>query len=252
MIFCLALLIAALVCAGVWFFPAFRFLRAYEKKLAVPSTSVRYGEWKLPQVQLHIYSPPGKTETTLVLVPGLHPDGIHDRRFRAFAETCAEAGFQVVAPDILEFRNFHITNESVESLRNVLSSLPEYLPAESQKNVGMLGISYGAGPVFLVAAEKKVDFLVSIGGYYNLLHTLEYSITGAHPGSGIRPAHEWGRLIFTLNHIQELAVPEDIEILSESLSLRLQLKEERAEMLEKDLSPRGKELIQGILHGLST
>ncbi|HMD81148.1 MAG TPA: prolyl oligopeptidase family serine peptidase, partial [Anaerolineales bacterium] len=175
----------------------------------------------------------------------------YDKRFVAFADTCAKAGFHVVAPDLEEFRGFRITNKSIEFLRLMIDGLPRYLPEDTLKHIGMLGISYGAGPVFLLATERKFDFIVSIGGYYNLLHALEFSFTGKHPGGKQRTAHEWGRLIFALNHIEELAGPVDAQIMRSSLSLRLELKVDEAKALEKGLTDDAKYLLDGIVQGLS-
>ena len=246
-----------LLCGLLWLAPAYRFLRKYEQRLAkqvgaglVPArkragTSPAPTERKVGSVTLHLYESPN-ARTTLIIVPGLHPEGIHDNRFVAFAETCAEAGFSVVAADIPEFRDFKITIESIQILRSVLDEM-----RDARKTVGMLGISYGAGPVFLLAAEQKMDYIISIGGYYNLAHAIEYALTATHPGSNKRETHEWGRLIFALNHMDQIAPVEDLEILRESLIMRLDLKEKGAEILEKGLSAAGKDFLQGILQGLS-
>lgn len=234
-----------LLCGLMWLAPAYRFLRKYEQRLATGSGGSRHTERKVGGVTLHLYDSPD-ARTTLIVVPGLHPKGIYDHRFVAFAETCAEAGFRVVAPDLPEFRNFKITNESVQILRFVLNEV-----RDPGKTTGMLGISYGAGPVFLLAAEQKLDYIISIGGYYNLSHAIEYALTATHPGSIKRETHEWGRLIFALNHMDQFAPSADLEILRESLIMRLDLKEKEAEVLEKGLSGAGKDFMQGILEGLS-
>lgn len=251
MILVLGILAAAGLATALWLLPAFRFLRNYEQKLASSRPYIQPRELTLGGVEIHVYTPLEQTRSTLLIVPGLHPDGIFDRRFTAFAETCAESGFQVVAPDIVEFRNFNITGNSLTGLRNVMTALPHHLPGGTMDRIGLLGISYGAGPAFLLAAERRFDFVVSIGGYYNLLHALEYSFTGSHQGGPRRKTHEWGRLIFALNHLQEVAAHRDQEILGRSLSLRLKLQVKEAELLEKELSAAGKELLDGILGGLT-
>ena len=247
-----ALILIALAFALVfWLYPAFQFLRQYEQKLKSASAITPPEEITLPDVQIHIYRPPKNQGTTLIVVPGLHPSGIRDPRFIAFAETCARAGFLVIAPDIAEFRNFIITSESLRILRSVVNALPKIIPADQRQRLGILGISYGAGPVFLVAAEQKFDFIVSVGGYYNLLHALKYSFTGSHEGGQRRQTHEWTRLIFAFQHVRQLADQNDEEVLRQSIALRLQLKEKEAEALEQKLSREGKSLIEGILNGLS-
>jgi pimeloyl-ACP methyl ester carboxylesterase len=242
----LVLFLFVLLCGVLWLFPAYRFLRKYEQRLETASGKARRTETKVGDITVHLYNPPEKAGTTLIVVPGLHPKGIYDNRFIAFAETCAEAGFPVVAPDIPEFRNFKITNESVQIIRSVMDEV-----RDPQKTMGMLGISYGAGPVFLIAAEQKLDYIISIGGYYSLSHAIEYSLTETHPGSPKRETHEWGRLIFALNHIDQLSPAKDLQILRESLALRLDLKEKEAQVLEQRLSPAGKDFLHGILEGLS-
>ena len=51
-----------------------------------------------------------------------------------------------------------------------------------QGRVGIAGFSYGAGPVLLAALEPdirdKVDFVVTLGGYYNLHTIVTYFTTG--------------------------------------------------------------------------
>ena len=251
MILGLGLLAAAGLSSVLWLLPALRFLRNYEHRLAASGSTINRLTENMGAVELHIYKPERQNGATLIIVPGLHPEGIHDSRFIAFAETCAKAGFQVVAPDLREFRDFRITNQSIQILRSLMDDLPGYLPDDTVNRIGMLGISYGAGPVFLLAAERKFDFIVSIGGYYNLLHALEYSFTGKHPGGDQRSAHEWGRLIFALNHIDELAPSADAQVLRNSLSLRLELKVDEAEALENELSDDAKYLLNGIVQGLS-
>ena len=251
MIFGLGLLAAAGLSLVLWLLPALQFLRNYEHRLAITGNAINRRTEKIGAVELHIYKPERQNGTTLIIVPGLHPEGIHDTRFMAFADTCAKAGFQVVAPDLVEFRDFRITNSSINILRSLIQALPDYVPDDTLNHLGMLGISYGAGPVFLLAAERKFDFVVSIGGYYNLLHALEYSFTGKHPGGNQRSAHEWGRLIFALNHIDELAPQADAQILRKSLSLRLELKVQEAETLENKLTDDAKYLLNGIVQGLS-
>jgi pimeloyl-ACP methyl ester carboxylesterase len=242
----LVLLLFVLLCGVLWLFPAYWFLRKYEQRLASGSGKPRRTEKNVAGVTVHLYDAPAKAGTTLIVVPGLHPKGIYDHRFIAFAETCAEAGFPVVAPDLPEFRNFKITNESLKILHSVIDEV-----RDSQKTLGMLGISYGAGPLFLLAAERKLDYIISIGGYYSLSHAIEYALTATHPGSLKRETHEWGRLIFALNHLDHLVPAEDLHILRESLVMRLDLREKEAGVLEEGLSAAGKNFMQGILEGLS-
>src|SRR5262249_53676204 len=144
-----------------------------------------------PGKEIHIsdilvqhYSALKQSTTTIVMVPGLHPHGIHDRRFRTLATILAEAGFHVLATDIPEFRSFEMTTSVLRILPTVLNRLENHVPEQAFRNLGMLSISYGAGPVFEFASNRKVDFIVSIGGYCDLAQTLKFSLTSAE---------SWGR-----------------------------------------------------------
>ncbi len=249
----LLILVVCLLLSAWWLYPAFRFLRNYQKKVAggVESADRRELRLKENNLNLHIYAPSIPARTTLLIVPGLHPQGIEDPRFIGFAVSCAEAGFQVIAPDIREFRDFHITQNSIDDLETVIDAVPRYMESATLSRFGILGISYGAGPALCAAAGKPLDFFVAIGGYYNLSHAIEFSFSGGHPGGARRGSHEWGRLIFTLNHVEQITSGSDTAILRESLALRLQLKEQDAVLKEALLSEGGKLLLQEILKGLS-
>jgi pimeloyl-ACP methyl ester carboxylesterase len=246
----IAAFVAALLAAGIWLYPAFRFFSNYKRKVSTASPAYQRREAHVGILTVHVYNAGKPSKTAAILVPGLHPEGIYDPRFVAFAQNCAEAGFDIVAPDLIDFRNFHITEESVHAVRNTLDQLPHLLGTKPTR-IGMLAISYGAGPVFVVASERKPDFIAAIGGYYSLSHAIEFSFAGLHPGSPVRAAHEWGRLIFAINHIDDLTGPPDVEILRSSLLLRLHLKVPEAQRLEANLTAAGNELLRGILNGLT-
>jgi dienelactone hydrolase len=196
-------------------------------------------------LNVHIYDAVSKSATVLIVIPGLHPNGIFDPRFVGFANTCAEAGFQVIAPDIEDYRHFRLSESTFDKALAVMEELPAVLDLRNRR-VGVLGISYGSGPAFLIAAKHKIDFVVSIGGYYSLEHAIEFSFSGVH-GNAKRPPDEWGRLIFALNHIDDLVDEKDSPAFVEALQLRLQLKEPD----EITLSSQAEELLSGILKGLS-
>ncbi len=244
------------------FYPTFCFLQRFREGKALPfcgSSSIRT-EVYLSQANtgVQIFRPNRETSATLIVVPGLHPFGIHDSRFQSFAQSCADSGFVVVAPDMLEFRRFRITPNSVDLITKLVLALPDLVPSSSLQNVGLLGISFGGGPVLVAATRKtisdKVHFIVSIGGYYNLIHAMEYSVSGQHspPGFSQPPSpHQWGRLIFALNYLDSLAPAVDLPLIQEAIRLRLNLKENEAKEVENGLSPAGKDFLTEVLIGLS-
>jgi hypothetical protein len=100
--------------------------------------------------------------------------------------------------------------------------------------------------------KSRIQFLVSIGGYYNLLESTKYSITGRYPGSAVlEQPDRWGRMIFAMNHVQQLAPSTDASLLYQILRLRLNMKDHEAKQMEQGLTGEGKEFLNGVLNGLT-
>lgn len=258
MIWSALILPAAVALLFLRYFRAMRFLREQQK--AAAAHVIIPEEKMVPQAGVNVRVYPSKNaNATLVLVPGLHPDGVYDRRAQTLAASCAHAGFQVVAVDIPEFRTFHITNDGVQSIAALIKALPDHFPASTLKKIGVLGVSYGFGPVVMAAARKdlvpRVDFLISIGGYYDLHHALEYALTGIHDHDGFQQRstpEPWARMIFTLIHLDELVSDKtDIPPLKESLLLRLNSKEDEARAVDTHLSASGRSFLEKVLRGMT-
>jgi hypothetical protein len=251
------LLATALVLFLLWILPAIRFQADLQKRLNGSSTKTSRSEIRITEANLraHVYRPSKDSHSTLILLPGLHPQGIEDSRFSALAEACAGAGFHVIAPDIVEFRNFRITPETVDLLTRFIVALPHHVSERSVERLGVLGISYAAGPAFLVSAQpevkNKIHFIVSIGGYYNLTDATEFALTGHYRKVSFRMPHQWGRLIFALRNLEKLGPQKDLPLLRESLRLRLSLREKEAAEKEEGLTIEGKQFLHEVLEGLS-
>lgn len=245
----------------LWLAPSWCFLDTLRGREpgACPDRAVRRTDLEMPEAALraHVYRPEQAVRATVVVVPGLHPQGIHDPRFQSVARSCAEAGFQVVAPDLVELRNFTVGPGVVDAVAQVVRALAAHLPASSLRSVGVLGVSYAGGPVFVAAARPEVGprlaFVGAIGGYYELVHAVEYGVSGRHAGraeAGLPRPHQWPRLIFAAHNADLLVPPADAPTLREGVRLRLQLDVPAAEAREAQLSPAGRALLAGLLDGL--
>ncbi len=252
------LVLAVLFASVIWLYPAVRFIRLTKKGTYSPSSRFAAGPLReVPQAgtPIRLYGDPENCTSTLVMLPGLHPNGIDDPRYQAFAQTCACAGFLVVAPDIQAFREFRIDPQTVDQLSQLIESLPEYVNARALQNLGLFGVSYAAGIAFLIAARKpeKINFLVSVGGHCDLSRTIEFGLTGFHPDRkriASQPRQEWIRMIFALNFAEKLIRVEDREPFLEIMLLRLNLNEQKAKEMESSLSEEAKRLLHQILHGI--
>jgi hypothetical protein len=245
---------------GVWLRPAVCFLaRGTDTPLRFCAEApTRRSERAIPEAGLsvEVYDPPQPATSTLVLVPGLHPQGIRDPRFRSFADACAQAGFAVVAPDVVEFRTFHIEGQVVDRLARLVEALPAHLPASALRNVGLFGISYAGGPVLVAAARPEVaarlHFVGAFGGYYDLVHAVDYGLTGTHRGAaGLPTPHQWARMILVAQDAKGFLPEADARVVEEALRLRLHLDEKEAERREAALSPAARAFLHDVLDGPS-
>jgi hypothetical protein len=125
----------------------------------------------------------------LLLVPGLAPDGKDDRRLVDLARVLAGADFAVLVPDIASLRAQRVGAENIRQIADVLSYLDrartEILPAEdAPAPIGIAAISYAVGPALLATLEPelsgRIDFMVAIGGYYDVEAVVTYFTTGFH------------------------------------------------------------------------
>jgi hypothetical protein len=245
---------------GLWLRPAVCFLaRGMDAPLGFCGEApARRSERAIPEAGLtvEVYEPPQAATATLVLVPGLHPQGIRDPRFRSFADACAQAGFAVVAPDLVEFRTFHIEADVVDRLARLVEALPRHFPAAALGNVGLFGISYAGGPVLVAAARPEVaarlHFVGAFGGYYDLVHAVDYGLTGTHPGvAGLPVPHEWARMILVAQDAAGFLPEADARQVEQALRLRLDLKVEEAERREAGMSPAARTFVHDMLDGPS-
>jgi pimeloyl-ACP methyl ester carboxylesterase len=116
---------------------------------------------------------PGRT---LVLVHGLTEDGKEDPRLRRAAALLARAGFAVIVPTIPGLTRGRLRVEDVAPVTAALAASPG--PAV------VVGVSVGAGPAMLGAADPsvrdRVDAIVSLGGYASAPELVRYYLTGEY------------------------------------------------------------------------
>ncbi|MCC6991433.1 MAG: hypothetical protein IT181_20690, partial [Acidobacteria bacterium] len=88
---------------------------------------------------------PARASRAVLLVPGVHMDGIDETRLVGMAEDLAATGYAVVTvapPDLREFRITPANTDVIEDAATWLASQPELSP---DGRVGMVGISFSGG-----------------------------------------------------------------------------------------------------------
>lgn len=167
-----------------------------------------------------LYRPRGIPQAALVLVPGVAEQGRDDPRLVGFAHALARAGFLVLVPEIANLRSLRVRPEDAHAMADAfrhLRSRPE-LPAD--RRAGIAAFSYAAGPAVLAAMrpelQGKVDFILTVGGYFDLPGALTYFTTGyVQEGDrwSYRPPSRYGQWVFVPGNLDRLDDPEDRRML---------------------------------------
>ena len=118
----------------------------------------------------------------LVLAHGFAPEGKDDPRVRDAAGLLARAGFDVAVPTIPGLTRGRLGSEDVEPVVGALA-------ARDGRTV-LIGVSVGAGPALLAAADprvrERVSAVLSLGGYASAVEVLRFWLTGAYAYEGVR------------------------------------------------------------------
>jgi pimeloyl-ACP methyl ester carboxylesterase len=118
----------------------------------------------------------------LVLVHGVTAEGNDDPRVRRAAVLLARAGFDVAVPTIPGLTRGRLRSDDVAPVVAALA-------ARTEPTV-VLGVSVGAGPALLAAADPRVRdrvrVVVSLGGYASAREVLRFWLTGVYEYGGVR------------------------------------------------------------------
>lgn len=132
--------------------------------------------------------PPG-----LVLVHGLSPSGKDDARLHDAAVLLARSGWAVAVPTVEGLTVLRLRPEDA----GAVSASVRALHAAGYDRVALLGISLGAGPALLAAADPSVasslSVVLALGGYASAVELLRYTLTGTYAyerTTGHRPVLE--------------------------------------------------------------
>ena len=117
----------------------------------------------------------------VVLVPGATPEGRRDPRLVAFARELAAARVAVLVPDLPGLRRLRLAAAHADPIADAVTHLSNRADGGA---VGVIAISYAAGPAVLAALRPKLDarigLMLLVGPYYDMQSALTYVTTGAY------------------------------------------------------------------------
>lgn len=173
-----------------------------ERALTVPA---RDGE-----LSARLFVPHGSFTRAVLLVPGVHADGIEEPRLMQFARDLASMDHAVLAielPDLVDYRIRPAATDMIEDAAQWLAAQSQLAP---DGRVGLMGISFAGGLSIVAAARPsirdRVAFVMSFGGHGDLPRTLRYLLTGVQPDGTTLAPHDYGIAIILLG-VAERVVP---------------------------------------------
>ena len=133
-----------------------------------------------------VYLPQAAVRAAMVLVPGAAEGGRRDARLVEFAGSLARSGFAVVVPDVPALRELRLTPDSVADLSAAVYFLrtgpytAQYPGPETRLGIGAFSVAAGLAVLTALEPESagKLDYLLLVGGYYDLRRTLGWLTTG--------------------------------------------------------------------------
>ncbi len=198
-----------------------------------------------------LYRPGEAAKAALVLVPGAAREGRDDPRLVAFATTLARARFTVLVPNIENLRALYIGPEDVRSIADALRHLAAHGDVPDPGSVGLVAISYAAGPAILAALEPdlrdRVRFVLSVGGYYDIEALVTFFTTGrfretpAQPWRFMAP-NAYGKWIFLRANARRVEDARDRVLLAAMAGRKLADLEARVDDLAARLGPQGRSI----------
>lgn len=179
-------------------------------------------------VPARFYRPASGVRRTVLLIPGVHRDGITESRLVGLAEDLAATGFGVLtiaAPDLQKFKITPRVTDVIEDAVIWASAQEQFAP---DGKVGLLGISFSGGLSVVAAGRSSirdhVAFVLSFGGHGDLARVMHYLCSGqvlgdlerAKPSSavvgaaqvGVHPPHDYGVAVVLLS-LADRVVPAD-------------------------------------------
>lgn len=137
-------------------------------------------------VEADLYRPPGQARGNLVLIHGFTEYGRNDLRLRQFATSLSRTGYRVLAPDVPALMEFDWGVHTVDDVLAAQQHLHER-DASADLPSGVATLSLMSGPVVLATHQAHEagwplpDFLLLIGGYYDLEAWLAWLTAGEDP-----------------------------------------------------------------------
>jgi dienelactone hydrolase len=188
-------------------------------------------------IPARLFEPEGRARRTLLLMPGVHRDGINESRLVGLAEDLSATGYRVVTVAAPDLQKFKVTPEVTDVIEDAVKWTSEQPQFRTDGKIGIVGISFTGG-LSIVAAGRdsirdRVAFVMSFGGHGDLARALHYLASGDVVGNleqakhssavagadhvGVHPPHDYGLAVVLLNLADRVVPPDQVAALAKGI-----------------------------------
>jgi dienelactone hydrolase len=188
-------------------------------------------------IPARLYEPEGGVRRTVLLMPGVHRDGINESRLVGLAEDLAATGYRVVTVAAPDLQRFKITPQVTDVIEDAVKWTSEQPQFRTDGKIGVLGISFTGGLSIVAAGREsirdRVAFVISFGGHGDLARALHYLTSGEVLGDlerakassvvagadhvGVHPPHDYGLAVVLLNLADRVVPADQVEALAKGI-----------------------------------
>jgi pimeloyl-ACP methyl ester carboxylesterase len=189
----------------------------------------------------------------IMVVHGMHEEGINEPRLVSFARSLAATGFFVMTPLVPGIAQFRVEAESADLIGTAAQSFAREL---GLPKVGIMALSFSGGLALVAASDQEyspsIGWVAAVGAHYDLAHVLRFFATG----EALRPdgsvdhlkPHEYGPLIVVNDEPQDFFPSQDVTAARDAIRLLLAGKGKASEQITKTMTAGGQEVMQRIYH----
>ncbi len=208
-------------------------------------------------VRARLYRPEGLSDApALVLVHGIHKDGMDEARLKTFAQSLAATGLLVLTPHVPSLADYRIERSAVE----LIGWSAKALHRQTRRRVGVMGLSFAGGLCLVAAADRRfapsIGYVLAVGAHDDLERVANFLLTNEIPtpdGETLRlPADPYGVLLFAYAYAAGLFAPADVEPGRAALRYWLWGETDKARDQAERLSPEGKAALHALWNGNNT
>ncbi len=163
-----------------------------------------------------VYRPLEQPLAGLVLLHGASPLGKDEPRLVDFAAALASTRFVVLVPDLVGLRQLKLRAVAAREIADTVQYMHSTPGLAPGGRVGIIALSVASGPALLAATEpgtrERLRFVLTIGGYYDMLDTLTFSTTGDFKDGTQwrhRAPNDYGKWVLVLSNVDKLPSASD-------------------------------------------